>query len=369
MINFSLKISAQDFSVNGYVTTVQQNIFEDFDSDWLSSNNLNNRLNFNFYPNDNFRINLEARNRFFWAGYDYNLMEENYAKDVGFFDLTENILIRKSCLLNLNVDRAFVQFSNDKLSLTLGRQRINWGRNLVWNPNDIFNTYSFFEFDYIEKPGADALRLQYFLSMISSIEIAAKLNAKDQLTAAFLFSGNFLEYDIQLLAGIYNSDDFVVGAGWEGNIANAGFKGEMTYLHPRENWGKEEGVLLSGISFMYSFENSISLQTEFLFRHNPNKEENNVFDIFNFKEMDLKDLSFVKYNLFAQVAYPLTPLFNISLSSIYYPEIKGFFLSPSFDYSLAENLDFGFYTQWFSAEIAKERQNMTLTFLRFKYSF
>ena len=34
--------------------------------------------------------------------------------------------------------------------------------NLVWNPNDLFNAFSFVDFDYEERPGSDALRIQKY---------------------------------------------------------------------------------------------------------------------------------------------------------------------------------------------------------------
>ena len=51
------------------------------------------------------------------------------------------------------IDRMLIQYSDEKWDITIGRQRINWGINNIWNPNDIFNAYNFLEFDYEERPG------------------------------------------------------------------------------------------------------------------------------------------------------------------------------------------------------------------------
>ena len=61
------------------------------------------------------------------------------------------------------------------------RQRINWGQTLVWNPNDIFNAYSYFDFDYIERPGSDAIRLQYYPDYSSAIEMAVKADYENKI--------------------------------------------------------------------------------------------------------------------------------------------------------------------------------------------
>ena len=56
--------------------------------------------------------------------------------------------------------------------MRIGRQRINWGVNLAWNPNDLFNAYSLIDFDYQERSGVDAIRFQYYTGEMSSIEFA-----------------------------------------------------------------------------------------------------------------------------------------------------------------------------------------------------
>ena len=88
-----------------------------------------------------------------------------------------NILTEKSFFLNTTIDRLWVDFNYGKLQVRAGRQRINWGQTLIWNPNDIFNAYSFFDFDYIERPGSDAVRVQYYPGSSSSVEAAVKVNS------------------------------------------------------------------------------------------------------------------------------------------------------------------------------------------------
>lgn len=41
---------------------------------------------------------------------------------------------------------------------------------MAWNPNDWFNTYNYFDFDYEERPGTDAIRVRvYFKDGMSSL--------------------------------------------------------------------------------------------------------------------------------------------------------------------------------------------------------
>src|SRR5210317_1168395 len=94
--------------------------------------------------------------------------------------------------LTTTIDRLWLQFTFGNLEIIAGRQRINWGQTLVWNPNDIFNSYSYFEVDYPERPGSDALRFQYYTGDASTIEVAAKIDSAKQVTAAGYFRFNTL---------------------------------------------------------------------------------------------------------------------------------------------------------------------------------
>ena len=155
--------------------------------------------------------------------------------DLGQVDLSFIPVNNKSFVIHSILDRAYVKYMAKKWELRIGRQRINWGVNLAWNPNDLFNAYSLIDFDYQERPGSDALRFQYYTSDLSSIELAIQPGKKiDSSIIAGLWKFNKWKYDLQLLAGNYYND-LALGAGWAGNLKKSGLKGELTYFHPKEN--------------------------------------------------------------------------------------------------------------------------------------
>ncbi len=82
--------------------------------------------------------------------------------DDGLVDMSWNIVEKQSFLLNTTIDRLWFDLHFNKFQVTVGRQRINWGQTFVWNPNDIFNAYSFFDFDYVERPEAMLSGFSYF---------------------------------------------------------------------------------------------------------------------------------------------------------------------------------------------------------------
>ena len=101
---------------------------------------------------------------------------------------------------------------------------------------------------------------------------------------------------------------------------------------------------------------------------------NNPIDMTGFTalysgNLSTKDLAFSEFTAFGQFTYPLTPLFNLSLSAMWFPDLKGYFAGPSIDYSLAENVDFSVFWQHFDGKTGIERTKINLGFLRVKFSF
>lgn len=361
------------WELRGYLSNMQSVMVLGEDQDWISDNLFHNRINLFWYPNDNFTASLQFRNRFMY-GQSIQLFEgyaESIDNEMSFLDLSMNILNENSFFFNTAIDRAYFQYTLNNFVFTVGRQRINWGQTFVWNPNDIFNVQNFFDFDYAEKPGSDAVRLQYYPNYSSSLEVAAKLDYQDKLTLAGYYRFNKWSYDFQFLAGILAEEDYLAGLGWSGDIRGAGFRGEMSYFHPKNNFMDTTGIFYSSLSLDYTFGNSLYIQAEALFSVLPDD-----FNISSFMEyyqgpLTVKNLSFSKWNWFTQVSYPISPLLNLSFAGMYFPDLKGFFAGPTMAYSLKDNMELSLISQVFSGEFSESenKSQMYFAFLRYKFSF
>ena len=362
----------QNWSLDGYITNMQSFMFQKWNNDWTSDNLIHNRLNFKWHNNsNNFNIDLELRNRFITGESVKNI--PGYAQminaDNGFINLSANISSGKSYVFNSKIDRVFIDFTKGKFQFRAGRQRINWGQCFTWNPNDLFNAYSFLDFDYQEKPGSDAIRLQYYGSSTSAFDFAIKLDKNRKVTTALLYRFNKWNYDFQFLGGILNEEDYVLGTGWSGNILNASFRGEISYFHPKKNFADTSGVISVSLGSEYAFKNSFVLQVEFLYRKNKSSDIKSFTDYYNMT-LSAKNLSFTDYSIMLQGSYPVTPLFNVSLAAMYFPKLNGLFIGPSLSYSLTENIDFSIFVQSFSGEfIVGQTDHFNMGFLRLKWNF
>lgn len=362
----------------GYLSDMQS--LYKMENSWLWENNLQDRFNLMYYPNDWLTGNLQFRSRVITGntlgkipGYSDILGNDPGWLDMTFFS-NGNLGDSAGYALVSTLDRLWLQFSFDRLEIKLGRQRINWGQTFVWNPNDIFNSYSYFEVDYPERPGSDALRMQYYTGDASTIELAAKIDSSNRVTAAAYFRFNTLAYDIQLLAGVYQEEDLVLGAGWSGNIGPVSFRGEMSYFRDLDHFSDTAGYLMSSAGFDYTFSNSLMIQVEGLYSAFAKEMDLYSFLQFYSGNLDVKNLGFTDWSLFANFSYPITPLITGSFATIWYPELKGTYLGPSFDLSLNNNLELSLILQYFTAEFdnplgGTSRENNTFGFLRLKWSF
>ncbi len=335
---------------------------------------IHNRLDLKYYANNQWSFGLGMRNRLLW-GYQVSNFP-SYTKflefDPGLVDLSFFWRDEGDVLLHTIFDRAWAQWENEKWIVRMGRQRINWGVNTVWNPNDIFNQYNYLDFDYAERPGSDALRVQFFPSFNQTIELGfAPAKNIENSVAAFLYKFNRGNYDFQVLTGYYRSDA-IVGGAWAGNVSGAGFKGELSYFLATKD-SRENNTTFS-TTLDYQFKNGLYLMVSYLYNGLGEDRINPASLIqLNSNLLDAKNLFFYRNTLFHSLQFNITPLFGTTLALMYTPDLKNFILYPTLTYSLLDDLEVLVSLQHFISTNPYENDNVewmsALVFVRLTYSF
>ncbi len=359
-----------NFSVNGYLKYLNTVQFAEWDGEWFTDNILHNRINTRWYPSGgSVTLALEVRNRIFYGetvksfpGYDQLVAQNNGWVDLSFLPFSS-----KSVFMHTVVDRLYADWSQGNWQVRLGRQRLNWGQSFVWNPNDIFNAYSFFDFDYEERPGSDALLVQYFTGVTSSVQVAAAtLGTWETATLAALFRWNVHGYDFQTLTGKMR-EDWVWCIGWSGNLKTWGFRGEMTYFRNLEALGNDAGTFVGDVSFDYTFPNATFVHTELIYNSRPQGQAF-ALGALNPEPLTAKTLTNTHWNVFVEANFQCTPLIQAGMATIVSPDDWSYFLGPSATVSFTNNLDFLALAQVFDAGNTLDAQG-TLLFTRLKWSF
>lgn len=340
-------------------------------------NTLHNRFDVNWYMSDKFTFTVGMRNRII-VGNNVTLIPgygDYIARDNGYFDLSWLWAETDSWIGVTQLDRLMLDFTTGNLQITLGRQRINWGQTFVWNPNDLFNTYSYFDFDYEERPGSDALRIQYYLGMSSKLELSTSLNSDKKLTSVGLYRFNTRGYDLQFLGGVFTETDYVLGGGWSGSIKGGGFSGEITYFHPMDREEDPDSEVTATIHYDYTFRSSLNLQFEALYNGFGQEDLASGIGDLVFQDLSPKNLFPTQLAFFGSGAYDVTPLFRVMLAGIYGPEGNFYYVGPTLIYSLSNTMELTGVGQFYSSdEVFDENGESLITtgaalFVRFKWSF
>jgi hypothetical protein len=355
------------FSFNGYLKTMQSLHFpKDFENVY-STNLLHNRINMKWYPLQNLTLAAELRNRLIW-GDDVRIIpdyKKQLRNSVELADLSKIWFSNPSLVMHTNIDRFYVDYKVKRVNIRAGRQRINWGISTIWNPNDLFNTYNFLDFDYEERPGSDAVKLSVDITSFSGVEFAYSPgnNTIEKVIAGKYFF-NTRGYDIQLLSGILGNR-FTAGAGWAGSIGDAGFKGEAQFFTKTSSEKFQMNVTMESD---YIFENGWYINGGFLFNNNglESKILNPSQINFNFSPANLMP---TKWNFIIATGKEITPLFSANISLLFAPGTNLLLILPGIKYSLGENLTMDLVWQSFYVGLSNFEALQHRGFLRLKYNF
>jgi len=357
--------NANKFTVNGYIKYLEQISFVNDITNLQNLHLIHNRLNFKYKPDDHFTFRLEFRNRIYYgdAVEDYPGFATLETAQNGIIGLSENWVNKNEMLFNSTIDRASAEYINGKWDITLGRQRVNWGISTVWTPNDIFN---YFDFDYEERPGSDAARVQYTINPSSSIDLAVSPGrTARQNIGAVMYHFNKWDYDFQVFSGVYQQN-FTVGAGWAGNIKDAGFKGEVSYFASNK---PDSAAVAATLSVDYSFKNGIYVIVSGLYNSLGKDSLVNITQLTS-STLSAKNIFPFRYTLFAEVSYAFSPIFKASLGGMYSLSGNSLIILPTLTYSIAENWALDLVGQsFYSQQNGSYHPLGNSIYLRLKYSF
>jgi hypothetical protein len=339
----------------------------------LWTNLVHNRLNFKWYPNDKFSAFVEVRNQWYTGDYVKIILgfEDQIGGSEDFFNLSWTVASNENNVLHTMIDRIYVEYQSNDWNVRLGRQRINWGVSMIWNPNDLFNAYSYVDFDYEERPGSDALRIQKFTGFASSFEVAVNLaDSLGSWVGATKWATNKWNYDFQVIGGLVKKD-VAIGGAWAGNIKQGGFKGEFTYFIPVAGNDKNH-AFVGTLSYDYSFKNSLYFNVSYLFNSDGALDLGSAgFIDFYYGELTARNLSPYMHSTFIMASYPFHPLINGSLAVMNFPGNKSMFVNPTVTFSLLEYLDLDLTGQVFYGEdLSGDFKSLSkVLYTRLKWSF
>jgi hypothetical protein len=342
----------------------------------LIDNLIHNRINFAWYLHKKWTVRVELRNRLFY-GNQLSLIP-NYGELIdqynGLLDLSVLWVNNNQFVLHSVVDRLNVEYLGKKTELRVGRQRINWGINTVWNPNDLFNAFNYLDFDYEERPGSDAARFTWYTGTLSSLDVAVAPDTQlNQSVVAARYRFNFKTYDLQLIGG-YSRGDVVAGLGWTGYIKDAGFKGEASYFIPTSASNDTASALVASVALDRQF-GSVYLSLAGLYNGGAAPGAPDLAALSGqagiaAQGVSVRSLFPSRWATVAVAQKQLSPLSSGSIALIYSPNGDLLIGSPTITLSVAQDWDLDLIGQTFFASSQQKWGHLgTSAFLRIRYSY
>jgi hypothetical protein len=388
----SITIKAQgiDWNLNGYIKNLST-YFNDkqhyFPSDiGRFQNNVKLRLNLELYLTDDLQFSIQNRTIYSWQRNlkSYNQFMPLSPESSYYYNLKYNIHNSDNSNINSEIDRLNLNWSFDDFEVTIGRQRVMWGTCLVWNPTDLLNPFNFLDFDYVERPGNDAIMMQYYTGPVSEIDILIKPGKTEN---DIIYSGryltNFKEYDLALIAA-WQKKAYKFGVNWSGSLLDGGFRGEVLFSSPQNyeymilNFDfRSSAVFIQkkldknfttiALSYDYTFANSAYLHLEYMYNE-LGATKNTALRLS--ETIHTGELSPARHSTYLGIGYDLTPLMRGELFSLYNPLDPSYMIGPSIKYSIAENWEL--YTSAFFPQgdiLSEFGAYPDQYFLRTMYSF
>ncbi|MDF2152776.1 hypothetical protein [Vibrio sp. CAU 1672] len=300
---------------------------------------IHQRVNFEYRFSPNWQVNLGMRNRALWGdALDNPFYARLIEADSGYMDLSHNWREDK-VIVNSQFDRLYLTWRHQDWSARAGRFRINWSMNTVWNPNDIYNAYSIYDFDYEERAGTDAVLLNKKLGFADGLELVfSPASDSEENSASLRYFANSQGWDYQIIAGKARTD-YVLGAGFATDILEAGVRGELSWFDPAEPDKPEQQALsttVASIEADYSYGGKRNWMGRLAWLYISQPLVAFSARAFLSLPLDAKTLSFTRNTFYADCSFDLTALNRLTFSGSYYDD-HSYFLGLSSNYSLADN--------------------------------
>ena len=309
-----------------------------------------------FFPRENQLLNLTRLRLkpqiFLWSGARINIeyeMDALLAKDINNSEINQitvnrqlinmkwNIASGNKYQLSHYIDRLYFRQGFDWGNIIAGRQRISWGTGRIWNPTDLFNPLNPADFSKIEKDGADAVSMTYYLGNFTDLNIV--YNPQDKFkknNAAFRFRTNYDTYDLAVIGGYFDRR-YVAGFDFAGNLFVAGVRGEGIISMDKNDLSKNYTKLVFGIDNQFTPKLYALIEYQYNGEGRTNKFS---YDLARLTKGEIINLN--RNYLFVSSNYLFTPLITGTFSNNIDINDGSGFVNVSCSWSLTENSNLTF---------------------------
>ncbi len=289
--------------------------------------------------------------RFTWeASYDHELLYGGLVRDPQYqwlSRLPERTYINTSAHIQRgrsldwkhSLYRGWIQYEQESVSVTVGRQRVAWGSGRIWHPTDRFNPVSPTALEMDQKLGVDAANLVWRYGGFGSVQlIVAPGKNSHNVTrkVAGRWQDTFDEFDVALMGGQFG-DENIVGFDFTGNLGDGG--GRVEWMRSFRGLAGAYTQLSAGYDYTVTsdlFPEGLYLAVEYFYNGAAPDSTDLLAD-------RLQSLSRSIWG--GQIGYDLTSLWRLDLLLLADLGRRSLFYVPRISWSMAENIDLSIFAQ------------------------
>ncbi|MBI1909581.1 MAG: hypothetical protein HYS22_05375 [Deltaproteobacteria bacterium] len=334
--NDSLSLGLKGYYKNLFVTSKRAATGNWY---WGDINRLRTEWDTRFFKN--FSTKLIWDNEVIGGGYvnTEEFAQRQTQRNEPYLNLDYEISRKKNFFYGQQFYRAYAKLETEPVTLTVGRQKVDWGVMRLVSPADLFTPLALFGVEPEERVGVDAINLSWAITPTLKLNPAYTLNSNfDRSRTGARLTKTVGHFDLSLLGGRFLKDT-VVGADISGDIGNAGIRGEFLY----DRAAIENHFIQLALGADYGFQNGLTVALEYFmngqfFLSNPATDPVTGNIVFRETANQIKTVKTQFISL--QAKYDLTPLWVLRMENIVDLEGASTFLRPETKYSLFSWMDF-----------------------------
>ncbi len=254
-----------------------------------------------------------------------------------YLDLDYELVRKNNFFYGQALYRATGRLEVDPVTLTIGRQKVDWGVMRLFSPIDLFTRLPLFDIERDERVGATAANLTIRAGPKVRINPVWAFNPDfGRSRIGGRVTGTVGHFDLSVLGGKF-LDDEVFGFDFTGDVKKAGVRGELIY--DRAEFGKD--FIQGAVGVDYGFENSFYFALEYFFNGQGTNNAATAAILPSGSQIQAVHQNFMALNM----KYDLTPLWTASLQTIVDLNGGSLFLMPETRYAFFSWLEAAVGTQ------------------------
>jgi hypothetical protein len=260
----------------------------------------------------------------------------------------------------LYLDNVYARVGFRRFAFTIGKQQISLGTAYFSNPTDVFNTKDAIDPTY-EQPGHNGIRMDFLLkNRLSLMLLYAPIDENWEHSGKLArLKAGFGHFDVSILFNemYHNTTNFytlqisgqcrrIVGLDFVGELLGFGVWGEGAY-NIMENDDDFHEFIVGGD---YTFDNGLYTLIEY-HRNSQAKSKSEDYDLNDWMHLftgETKTIS--RDQVYGFVRYQINDLLSVGSSFIMSVSDRSAAIVPTIDYSLFENVDLMFITNFYTGE-------------------